>query len=101
MNFLTRVSHNIQYWIIGNSFPLSLFFISRIGLFLLVYLSLVMIPVDNLPELWRSHPDNLFLDGWARWDSAWYMRIATQGYDNEANQQGQDTAMFPLYSLLI
>lgn len=101
MNFLDETHNNIKYWIASNHFPLKLFFISRIGLFILVYLSLVMIPIADLPGLWRSHPDNLLLDGWSRWDSGYYRDIGTQGYNNTTTQVGQDTAMFPLYPLLI
>lgn len=91
----------IRCWFINNSFPLQLFFISRIGLFCLVYWSLVMIPVLDLPGLWRAYPENLFLDGWARWDTSWYTDIGTRGYSNVPNDHGQDTAMFPMFPILI
>jgi Gpi18-like mannosyltransferase len=77
------------------------FFISRIGLFLLAYLSLVFIPAIISPPQWQGHPDNLFLDGWSRWDSGWYMAIAEFGYQNTPSEFGQDTAFFPIYPLLV
>ena len=81
--------------------PVSIFAVSRLGLFLLVFLSLIFIPVREGPGLWRAFPRYLILDGWARWDSGWFCKIATEGYDNVRNERGQDTAIFPLYPLLI
>jgi Gpi18-like mannosyltransferase len=80
--------------------PLQIFALSRIGLFALVYISLVLLPVRELLGSWRSHPENLFLDGWARWDSGWYASIVENGYTNRlVSDLGQDTAFFPLYPL--
>lgn len=53
-------------------------------------------------DTWRGAPGNLFIDGWARWDSGWYKKIAEVGYNNLPNEAGQrDTAFFPMYPLLI
>src|SRR3989338_4434316 len=82
--------------------PLMIFLVNRLGLILLVYLSLVMIPVGLPPGVWRAYPENLVLDGWFRWDSGWYARIAQHGYNNAPNAYCQrDTAFFPLYPLLV
>lgn len=67
---------------------------------MLAYLSLLLLPRDWAGQ-WRAYPGNLFLDGWARWDSGWFHEIAQNGYTNiprgELGQQ--DTAFFPLYPL--
>ena len=82
--------------------PLKVFAISRLGLAVVAYLSLILIPFSDMEGVWRWQPNNLFLDGWVRWDSAWYSNIVTQGYLNEANDLGQtNTPFFPLYPLLI
>jgi len=84
------------------SVPLGVFAMTRAGLFLLVYLSLMFLPMNqNLPGAWRAYPNNLFLDGWARWDSSWYKGIAETGYSARSlNAQGQrNTVFFPLYPL--
>ena len=84
-----------------NVVPLKAFVISRFGLFLLVYLTLVLIPVQRNPKLWVVYPDNLFLDGWARFDAGWYARIAKFGYKNIPTGNGQDTNFFPMYPLAV
>jgi hypothetical protein len=91
-------------WIHNFPVPLRIFAFSRIGLFVLVYISLILIPIRE-PGLWRSHPENLFLDGWSRWDSGWYVSIIEKSYTNKVNlgvsDLGQDTAFFPLYPLTV
>lgn len=83
-------------------YPLKVFAFSRLGLAIVAYLSLTLIPFNDMEGTWRWQPDNLFLDGWARWDSSWYNDIATHGYRNEVNELGQtNTPFFPLYPLLI
>lgn len=42
-----------------------------------------------------SFPAQFFLGPWSRWDSAWYLQIARQGYFS-----AQSTAFFPLYPVL-
>lgn len=96
-----RIPQSIRRWFIENSTPLKLFFISRFGLFLLVYLSLILIPIFEGPGLWRGHPENLFIDGWSRWDSGWYVTLSKVGYSNLEQSMGQDTAFFPIYPILI
>ncbi|NIV37300.1 MAG: hypothetical protein GWN58_50115, partial [Anaerolineae bacterium] len=90
--------------------PLCIFGVSRLGLFLLAYLSLAVLPLNPDPAildpdhgLWRAFPENLVLDGWARWDSAWYTSIAEKGYvDVATNPAGQtNIAFFPLYPVLV
>jgi hypothetical protein len=83
---------------------------TRFGLFLVVYLSLIVLPLNSDPGIadagtgpWRGFPENLLLDGWARWDSAWYKHIAEHGYlDVAARAEGQkNIVFFPLYPLVI
>lgn len=46
------------------------------------------------------NPNNLWLDVWARWDSAFYIRIVDDGYQFIPGQQSS-VAFFPLYPLLM
>lgn len=91
----------LKNFIRENAVPLKAFAISRFGLFLLVYLMLVFIPVQRSSKLWRAYPDNLFLDGWVRFDAGWYGRIAKFGYKNIPTGNGQDTNFFPMYPLAV
>jgi hypothetical protein len=80
---------------------LRVFAVTRGGLVLLMFLSLAALPLVT-DDVWRGAPDNVFLDGWARWDAGWYRLIALEGYTNKPNEAGQrDTAFFPLYPLLV
>jgi len=45
-----------------------------------------------------THDLGAFTDGWARWDSVWFLRIAEKGYVSPTHA---DTAFYPLYPLLI
>jgi hypothetical protein len=88
--------------------PLLVFAITRGALFLLAYLSLAVLPLNPDPGVatpaggpWRGFPDNLWLDGWARWDAGWYRHIATHGYvDEVVGPTGQrNLPFYPLYPL--
>ena len=90
--------------------PLLVFAISRGALFLLAYLSLAVLPLNTDPSVatpsgapWRGFPENLWLDGWTRWDAGWYRHIATHGYvDQGVGPAGQrNLAFYPLYPLAI
>jgi len=84
-----------------NAVPLRAFALSRVGLFALVYLSLVFFPARSGKSYWHAFPGNRFLDGWTRFDSGWYVRIARFGYKNIPTKNGQDTNFFPMYPLII
>ncbi len=84
-----------------NYIPFKAFFLSRLGLFLLVYVSLVFIPVKGGGQHWHAFPHNRFLDGWARFDSGWYAMIVRLGYKNIPMGNGQDTNFFPLYPMTV
>ena len=74
------------------------FIASRVPLLLVVWASALMMPRSPGPV----KPDNLFLNGWFRWDAHYYLRIAQYGYTNIANELGQrDTHFWPLFPLLI
>jgi Gpi18-like mannosyltransferase len=89
-------------WFKRYAYPLTVFSISRIGIFLFAHLSLVLIPIKTGIGLWRNYPQNLFLDGWARWDSGWFSTIIQNGYTNIATLgQQRDTAFFPLYPIAV
>lgn len=83
----------------------SLFWIllaSRVLLFFAVGIGLWWEPPLAEVGFWRAFPDNIWLDGWGRWDSAWYMSIAQGGYiDPNAidPERARNTAFFPAYPL--
>jgi len=52
-----------------------------------------------LPEAWTAS-GRPWIDMWARWDSSWYLSIATSGYEYLAGQPS-NVGHFPLYPLLI
>jgi hypothetical protein len=79
--------------------PLLLCIGNRLALFSFVYMGLVIERAVSHP--WRAFPKNLFLDGWFRWDSGWYLRIAQDGYKPIPHDLQQPTNFFPLYPLLI
>lgn len=83
--------------------PLWIVIISRVGLFILVYLSMVFIPVKSSDGIWSAFPENRLLDGWSRWDSGWYMAIADRGYGEapKADTGQRDVTFWPLYPLIV
>lgn len=83
------------------SWPVLVFLSTRLGLLLLVWLGLVLFPMLTGEGYWQAFPGNLFLDGWSRWDSGWYVDIAQNGYSNELQNVYLNTAFFPLYPLFI
>jgi hypothetical protein len=44
---------------------------------------------------YRAFPGHYFLDGWARWDSGWYQRIAKHGYTIEGPESA--VVFFPAF----
>ena len=87
------------------SWPAGVFAVTRVGLVILAYLSLILLPINADPNVYsrRSFPNNLLLDGWTRWDAGWYRGIAEHGYsDQPVNDQGQrNVVFFPLYPMAI
>jgi Mannosyltransferase (PIG-V) len=101
---LVRLGHGIR----ESREPLLVFAVTRGALFLLAYLSLAVLPLNQEPGVapsgqgpWRGFPNNLWLDGWTRWDAGWYRHIATHGYlDQVVGPTGQrNLAFYPFYPL--
>jgi hypothetical protein len=85
----------------GNAVPIRAFVLSRVGLFVFVYIMLVLFPARGGKGYWHAFPKNRFLDGWTRFDAGWYVRVAKFGYKNIPTKNGQDTNFFPMYPLII
>lgn len=79
--------------------PFWIFLGTRVGLFLVAYLGLALLPLRS-GDHWRPFVDNLFLDGWARWDTGWYVSIADRGY-YFSTTGASSVPFFPLYPMLI
>lgn len=93
------IVESILHLLIKYNHPISTFFVSRISLLFMVYLSLIIIPIQGGEGYWRAFPGNLFIDGLSRWDSGWFFAIAHNGYLNLGEQK--DTAFFPFYPIVI
>jgi hypothetical protein len=80
--------------------PALAFSISRLGVFLVAYLAVSLLeeaPVDS----YHIAPDHLLLDAFAsRWDTGFYLSIASEGYRYQGVQL-PSVAFFPLLPLLI
>ncbi len=72
---------------------------NRLALFVVVYLGLAL--DRDVSHPWRAFPKNLFLDGWFRWDTGWYMRIVERGYLFAPGEVQLPVNCFPLYPLLV
>ncbi|NDD31230.1 MAG: hypothetical protein EB084_23515 [Proteobacteria bacterium] len=81
------------------SMALAPFLVSRSLLWVTVALSLSLFPIQLAPGQWRIFSDLLWLDGWARWDSAWYATVYLEGYHYVPGHQC-NAAFFPLYPYL-
>ncbi len=81
-------------------YPLLVFVGSRLALALIVFLAALALPEAATPDRYHYAQDNLWIDGWARWDSTFYLEIAAQGYQVTLDEPS-NVAFFPLYPLLI
>jgi len=79
--------------------PIAICVGNRLALFLLVYLGLVL--DGNVDHPLRPFLKNLFLDGWFRWDSGWYLWIVEQGYKDVPDNVQQPSNFWPLYPMLV
>jgi Gpi18-like mannosyltransferase len=81
---------------------LLIFVVWRGSLFLLDFMSMSLtLEITNNPyKDYQAYPqkERYFLDGWFRWDSGWYKRIAERGYFIEGSQS--DVAFFPAFPYL-
>lgn len=75
------------------------FVATRIAVFLVAYAGLQWFAMPLGPGTWRVFPDALWLDGWVRFDAAWYWSIIDRGYDVGAPGMA-NVAFFPLYPLV-
>ncbi len=77
----------------------AMWFVTRLIYAVFTYFAILFIghgvPVDPARLLTSVSPQ-LLLHVWKEWDGAWYIHIATRGYDTP-----QPTAFYPLYPLLI
>jgi hypothetical protein len=89
----------------GSSFPLEVFFWTRLGIWLasiLAYLTLQARYAQPLNQLGgggnaQEHDVGWSIDLWARWDSDWFLRIVRNGYADPHHT----AAFFPAYPLLV
>ncbi len=92
----------LAQWLKDHRTPLWVFVVTRGGLVLMIYLSMLLLPARSGPNLWSAFPENPLLDGWSRWDSAWYVGIAVSGYSGEPGYKDELNVRFwPLYPLTI
>ena len=97
-----QVLHCVRRFVLAYRYPLLAFCLSRLTLLLVVYLGIVVVPLAAGEGMWRDFPGNLFLDGFGRWDSGWYLNIAEYGYSNAPLFKEQmNTAFFPAFPLLL
>ncbi|MHB1414903.1 MAG: glycosyltransferase family protein [Chloroflexota bacterium] len=60
--------------------PLVVFLATRLALLVLMYASVILLPLNEVPGAARVLPGNWLLDGWVRWDAVGYQVLADQGY---------------------
>jgi hypothetical protein len=77
--------------------PTAAFLITRVVVFFGAFIAEVALPSEGP---YNAMPGNVFLDVWARWDSAFYLDIVEMGYAYIPGQQSS-VAFFPLYPLLV
>lgn len=95
--FMQAINEPRYFWLTR---PLLAFFITRLIVFFGAYLAEIAIPGMTGEGYYRVDPNNIWLDVWARWDSAFYLRIVEDGYWFVLGQQSS-VAFFPLYPLLM
>lgn len=79
--------------------PLKWLLATRIPVLAVMYVSQVLLFEERAGT---PRPDNVLVEGFARWDTGWYFRLASQGYDNIKTSDGQaDIAFWPLFPLLL
>ena len=81
--------------------PLALFLATRLPLLFAMYAGMVLLPFEPKDGQWRARVENLWVDGWFRWDAGWYGHLVTEGYSAVPNGDGQrDVAFWPLFPML-
>ncbi len=80
--------------------PLLSFVITRLGIALIAYVAMPLMADSSVPP-YHIRPDNTLLDVFgSRWDTGFYLGIATEGYRFEGARL-PSVAFFPLLPLLI
>lgn len=79
-------------------YPLLAFMVSRLLVFGAGMMADAVFPTD--PGHWVADANSTFLSMWAKWDSQYYVDIATDGYWFVPGAQS-NVAFFPLYPLLM
>jgi len=74
--------------------PLLAFGLSRLMIFFVGYVGDVYFKTAG--DHWIADPNSPFLSMWAKWDSQWYVQIATKGYFFQPGQMS-NVAFFPMY----
>jgi len=92
-----RARRVVSGWLSAVRVPVTVFLVSRVGISLVMYLGLLLF---GKPAGYQAFPDNLFIDGFVRWDSFRYSTIVERGYTNQPDENGfRDTSWFPLYPI--
>jgi Gpi18-like mannosyltransferase len=78
--------------------PLLAFVLSRLFIFGVGLIGDSMLQTEDGHTVMA--PDSLFLSMWSKWDSQYYVDIATNGYWYQPDQQS-NVAFFPVYPLLM
>src|SRR5262245_45717363 len=74
--------------------------VSRAGLLLIGYVSMLIAPLGSSDVPWQLLPNNPMIDGFVRWDSGWYRTIVSWGYYYDSLTH-ENIHYFPLYPLLV
>lgn len=82
------------------TYPLTVFITSRLILAVIAFLAALALPEAGTPDRYHYAPDNLWVDQWIRWDSTFFLEIASQGYQVTLDEPS-NVAFFPLYPILI
>ncbi len=80
------------------SIPLLAFTVSRLLIFGMGMLADTMLPTQE--GHWVADENSPFLSTWAKWDSQYYVEIASDGYWYNPGQQS-NVAFFPLYPIIM
>lgn len=85
-----------RFWV-----PLIAFAVTRLGIALVGYVAEPLMADYTVPPPYHIRPDHILLDIFgSRWDTGFYLSIATEGYHNEG-VPFPSTAFFPLLPVLI
>jgi hypothetical protein len=80
--------------------PLFMFVVSRLGVFLAAYYASILFPSGTAYQYVPLQVKSPILGLLSKWDSEWYLYIATKGYYYKSAGQSP-VAFFPLYPLLL